>query len=172
MQSHELEALAGRLDKLERQNRRLKWTVFAVPLIGTALIGLVAADPGKDTRKDTVITQNLILQDEKGKTTATLTTEKDGPHFVLYDRKGKVRVRIAADFEGKGPAVFLLDKKDNVRATLRTLEDGGPAFHLFGEKEKHWITMGGHSDNGVPFIQLQDRDGKVIWAVGGTNVKK
>jgi hypothetical protein len=173
MQPNSLESLVGRLDTLERQNWRLKLAVYAVPLIGLALVALVAADTGKDgNKKDTVTTQKLILQDDKGKTTALLENWKDGPHLLLLDGKGQTRVNIAANSEGNGPAVFLVDAKDKCRATLRMLNDDYPAFYLYGEGGKSWVVMDVNKDNRQPFIELHYRDGSHGWGVGGYSFKK
>jgi|GEM_PF-2866822 hypothetical protein len=164
-ESHSNQVMSGRLDILESQNRRLKRVVFALPLIGIAVVGLTAADSGKGAKDNTITTQKLILVDEKGKTTASLTTEKDGPHFVLFDRAGRTRLRITANTDEKGPAVFLVDTKNAAKATLRIVENGDGFLELRGDERDGYAKMGFHDGNRAPLIEL-GREGKIVWGKG------
>src|SRR5262249_3512408 len=121
MQSH-VPSLSERVDRLERQNRRLRWLLLGLPVV-TLLVGAHAQRAvwkGK-----TVTPEEFILSDPNGKMRATLMLQKDAPRLFLLDSDGRVRVNLAADSEGNGPALFLVNK-EKVVATLRSYKDQGP----------------------------------------------
>jgi hypothetical protein len=120
--SENCDSLEFRLDRLERSNNRLRWLLLGVPLV-ILIMGAQA--------------QQSVW---KGK---TVTAEE----FVLTDSDGKykeqnVRIRLSADPDGRGPALFLVNAKHKVVATLRTDKsadgkglDGGKLY-LLDEDEK------------------------------------
>lgn len=142
-----LEEVRVRLVKLERQNRRLK-QMGAVALIAAASLFLM----GQASSKKTVEANEFILRDDSSNVRARLSMNVPagaapgfpaGPQLVLFDEKGKERVKLMAvagwdaglmlyDAEGRnrgsftesdafdiGPVLMLLDKKGNLQTRLR-----------------------------------------------------
>jgi hypothetical protein len=87
------ESIATRLERLERQCRRLRRAgiVFAI-LVGTpVLLVLVAASLSDGTREAT----SLLIRDQQGKVRMDLGTWKDGsPRLVFADRGGTIRLEV------------------------------------------------------------------------------
>ncbi len=168
----DLDHVRNRLVVIEAQVRWLKRLIIAGPALGLALAGLLAADSITDSAKfKTVTTERLSLVDERGRQTASLTTESSGPQLVLHDSKGQARVRIAA-FHTSGPAILLRDADNKLRASLKTNQNHEAEFSLNGENEEPWIAMG-LSDSRSPYILLNAPDGKSpVWRISSDTVQK
>jgi hypothetical protein len=114
-----IETLARRLDRVERENRRLKRSgvvalavIAAIVLMGQAASKL--APPGKPGK--VVGAEQFIVHDARGGVRATLGTLPDGTvRLVLYDRgnPGETRVILSAGPEGS-PVLSFSDKKGKV----------------------------------------------------------
>jgi len=112
-------AVLARLDKLERQNRRLK-RAGAVALIAVAAIVLMGQAAPK----------SRIVEAEK---------------FVLRDAKQRVRARLETD-ENSSPALHLYDKESNRRVSLYLTEDGEPVMSLRNARGKPQAELGLNAD--------------------------
>ena len=114
-----METLARRLDRVERENGRLKRSgvvalavIAAIVLMGQAASKL--APPGKPGK--VVGAEQFIVHDARGGVRATLGTLPDGTvRLVLYDRgnPGETRVILSAGPEGS-PVLSFSDKKGKV----------------------------------------------------------
>ena len=114
-----METLARRLDKVERENRRLKGAgvaalavIAAVGLMGQAASKL--APPGKPGK--IVGAEQFIVHDARGGVRAELGTLPNGTvRLVLYDRgnPGETRVILSAGPE-TSPALTFSDKVGKV----------------------------------------------------------
>lgn len=72
-----------------------------------------------------VVSDNFILRDAAGNTTAQLTTSGDGtPAFFIYDSHGVVRVSIGLYPDG-APGVVLNDSKGLAGAIMRLVDNNG-----------------------------------------------
>lgn len=123
MSNGEKEAILARIEKLERQNRRLKLGGLICLLAITSIVvtgGLVGQTQQHKTTKST-----------KPKTTAPTTPaaplvpEKlEAESFVLKDPSGRDRAELAMG--GTGPALRLLDQSGTALVTI-SLNDGTPS---------------------------------------------
>lgn len=159
-------SLALRVARLERQNRRQRLVLLALPVVGL----LLGAAQVADWKGRSVTTEKLILVDSNGNERGSFAAEAEGSQLVLRDKNGRVRVRTYADYEGKGPAFFLINEKDKVAATLRMI-DNGPIMVLGNEDGKHLVTIGKSVGNGVGFIEFYDDKGTLKGGYGGTAFK-
>jgi hypothetical protein len=141
----QIQSLEVRLNRMERENRRLRWLLLGLPAIAL----LIGAQAQKAVWKGkTVVAEEFILADPDGKTRASLMMLKDGAHLVLQDQDGKARVRLAANPDGAGPLLYLYTKD-----------------------EKAALAAGQSKDNGIGFVEFYD-DGKIKGGVGGSALKK
>ncbi|MFQ5804651.1 MAG: hypothetical protein ACE5JQ_17315 [Candidatus Methylomirabilales bacterium] len=114
-----MDTLAQRLDRVERENRRLKRAgvvalavIVAVVLMGQATWKL--APPGKPGK--VVGAEQFIVHDARGGVRAVLGTLPDGTvKLVLYDRgnPGETRIILSAGPEAS-PALSFSDKAGKV----------------------------------------------------------
>ena len=81
-----METLARRLDRVERENRRLKKAGVAI-LAGIAALVLMGHVVGEKV----VAAERFVLLDSSGQPRAVLAVAKGGSGLYLYDNKGKLR---------------------------------------------------------------------------------
>ena len=80
--------ITQRLDRIERQNRRLKLGIFAI-VLGFGAYFLIV---GRQPTSQTVTARKFLLVDHNGKTRASLAMNGFGqPEFRLLDTSGKVQ---------------------------------------------------------------------------------
>jgi hypothetical protein len=94
--------------------------------------------------------RTLSLQDRSGKTKVELTADREGGRLILYDDHAKPRVTVRADVQGTGPELSFLG------------EDGRAWILMAG----NWTAREGKVERVVPFILVQDRQGKPVGLLG------
>ena len=168
--SDESESLEARLNRLERRCRWQSRLMIALPVVGL-MLGASASQMA-DWKGKSVTTEKLTLVDAQGKDVASLAAGANGAELMLRDAKGRTRARVAADFEGQGPAVFLVGENDKVRAVVRSFEDKtGPLFALTNEDGSTLVAAGRSKTNGVGFVDFHDSKGTWKGGVGGNGLK-
>jgi hypothetical protein len=130
----ELAAVVGRLEKVERQNRRLKFAGVMVLVLAAAGLLMGQATPGR-----VVQAEKVVLQEASRKVRAELGTFPDGRvALVLYDKDRMTRIELRVLRDDRA-GLLLYDKDAKVRIALRVLPDGRPILSLFDKDEKlHW----------------------------------
>jgi hypothetical protein len=158
MNERTMNLLARRLDRLERENRRLKRVGSAV-LIGLAILALMGqATPARVQKL--VEAERFVLRDTNGKLRATLSMEDGSPSLSLHDEV--LRFRAVLGVAGGSPALELLDQAQTIRATLIAL-DGAPVLTLNDQAGKHRAMLSVADSGGSPALEFFDQAGKVIW---------
>lgn len=110
--------LARRFEKLEQQNRYLKYAVVA---IGLALALPWVLGAVKDTRNQTVHGRRFVLSDGKGKLRAFLGADEDEEGRVglyLYDQLGKRSAALYVKKGHSGLALYGNASKERARLDL------------------------------------------------------
>jgi hypothetical protein len=148
-------AIEERLEKLERQNRRMKLAGLGAMVIAGAFV-LMGQASGPRTPPE-VRAKSFVLVDANGETRARLymSASAKGPELDLLDAKGNPRVVLGAS--GTSGGLDLLDAKGNERLTL----DGppiGPALVLSDANGNTRAEMDAFSDS--PELDLYDASGK------------
>ncbi|MCH7540625.1 MAG: hypothetical protein IH999_09560 [Proteobacteria bacterium] len=141
-----LSAVGGRLERLEKQNRRLKYAGAAILLLISAvlLMGQVAPVPEGIAAREFIVLDaygtprailtatesggGLSLHDPDGNVRALLISSEEGTVLTLFDADGTERVMLEAT-EG-GPGLYLRDANENLRVGLALIE-AEPALGLF-----------------------------------------
>ncbi len=115
--------LIGRLEKLGRDNRRLKRFVFFVLVVTTALATIYAMQPVPQKMK----AHEFDMVDSSGKVTAVIKNRTiEAEQFILRDSQGRARIIIgtpkfsgvAVDLGANDPAIWISDEKGMDRAIL------------------------------------------------------
>ena len=121
-------SLEQRLEKVERENSRLKvlGSVMLLGMAGALCLGL-ASNPSKKLEAEV-----LVLKNAQGKPQMILGAGDDGPALTILDKNGKLRVNLGVGQDG--PALDLLDAAENPRAQLMITEDQGPLLNFFDAK--------------------------------------
>ncbi len=145
------QTILERLEKLERQNQRLKRSGLAASL----LLGVVLL-MGQATRKSrTVEAERFNLLDSTGKTRAELLMLTDGPALKLYDSNQVARV-VLSIYQDM-PNLGLYDRSGIVRLGLTDRPQDGPSLWLgdaTGRPRAQLDAIGEH-----PRLYLQDKKG-------------
>ncbi|HET9951675.1 MAG TPA: hypothetical protein VFS09_07775 [Candidatus Eisenbacteria bacterium] len=120
--SSDVSSLVGRLDALERENRRWKRGVLlaATAFAAAAILGM-APPPTR-----TLDLEVLRIVDARGKARAVLAMGDEGPALSFFDEKGRLRANLGVAKEG--PSLDLLDTAESPRAQLTV--DGKQDPHL------------------------------------------
>lgn len=130
--------LARRLDRVERENRRLKRAGIAALAVIAAVVLMGQVTGGRVAK--VVDAEKFILRDWEGKKRAELMTISSGAYLGLDGPDGKTRVTIA-----------VLDE---------------PILTLYGEGEGAGAirVLLGVNDVDSPYLKLVGKDGKVVWS--------
>jgi len=161
-----LNTLTHRLDRLERDNRRLKlggaFLVLALVSVGAMGQVLPKAVP------KVVEAERFVLRDTKGKILAALGTRSSGTVLFLYDQNGKARAGLSLLADGS-PGLVLADQNGKERATLIVLADGSPSLSLADQNGKTRAGLSLLAD-GLPLPSLvladQNEKSRAVLTVG------
>ena len=181
-----METLAQRLDRVERENRRLKQAgvvalavIAAVVLMGQATgsevakviqaekfvvrdaAGTVRATLGSDP-----IFTELMLADDKGHKRFQLSVGSFGQFLSFLDSNGQQRMKMSTLGVPGSPlgvvGISVFDPNNRLQILLGTSTAGkaqtGPIL-LFADQDEKMRARLGLSEHGVPFLQLSDKEG-------------
>jgi len=184
MDSTALDRLTQRLDRLERENRRLK-RIGGVAVIGLAAVALMGQTmPGKVAK--VVEAEQFVLRDASGTIRGRLHTSSNGiAGLFLSSGTASAGLRVGADGlailamsehgeprvvlgnHKNSPEVLLIDKSNKVRVKLEIEGDGEPRLALYDGARQPRVAVGTQSDGG-PGVVLLDENGRLRAALGSS----
>jgi hypothetical protein len=153
------EALAARMDHVEREYRRLR-RLNAILLVGMALVvGLAAAMialagqyglPG--TTADIVAARQFVLRGDNGVIRGAWGTEKDGTlRLVLQDAAARPRVKLNLLNDGASGLTFS-DSLGRPRAVFAALPDQSSSIVLADQAGRSRLVLGLSPDGGATLV--------------------
>ncbi len=174
----EMDALLSRVERLERQNRRLKQGAV-VFVLAIASVGLMAqtkqkpatsssgqrqkprtsapATPPAPAGPTAIDAQGFILKDMNGHVRAELGLTGSTPSLKFKDENGSALVTLALNDTPAGPMLLLSDPEHHASVALSVLEHSGPQLALTGERADIQAHIG-VAPEGTTF-ELSDKDG-------------
>lgn len=166
----ETESLEDRLRTLEaklaRAERRFRLVLASLGIailacaVSWTVIGITgraqAQKPGETGK--VIRASKFILEDENGRTRATLGVTEDGPSLGLYDETGKNRAALRV--VSNGTALCVIGENGKTGATLFVGEQG-PGLGLYDEDGKTRAALTVLKDG--PGLVLADEMGKTVW---------
>jgi hypothetical protein len=176
-QAPEVAAVLARLEKVERQNRRLRGAGIAVFVLAAAGLLMGQAMP----KARIVEAEGFQLKDGQGMVRAELVVDKDGPGLHLRDDNGKERAELVA-LHKAGAELVLRDEDGQGRVWLTALEGGaGLDLEDHGNTRVHLYTRAGGTSlvlsdekgqgrakldvtKDRTWLALFDEKGKSIWS--------
>jgi hypothetical protein len=158
-----MEAVVERLERLERQNRRLRRGGIVVALAAVSLFGACWLRPS-----GTVDAERFVLRDKQGRIRIEIAMSYDfregNPVIRLLDEKGTKLTTLGAGLlriaDGKGVEATLLDNmlqfnnEAGVSARLGGAKEGGSLF-LFGLSRGGSILLNADTSG----LEISDGDG-------------
>ena len=124
--------LASRLDRVERQNRWMKYTLLVLVLVVGYFTFEVVFPNGVVVHKTLLESKELKLLDSKGQTRLFLRMYSRVPVLQVLDTQGKPRMSLGLRFDDT-PFIDLSDKTGRTRATFEMTAEDSPALRLFDE---------------------------------------
>lgn len=190
-----MEALARRLDRVERENRRMKQAGAVVLAMISAVVLMGQVPPNKVVDAEVIILRDakgkprgglfvnsdglvaLALSDMDGITRAEVGVRADGTtHLLFRDKTSKPRVILR--HREDATAFFFADKGDRPRALLSLEADDSLSLNLYDHGVLNfWDKAGknrlvlGVSGDGSPALRLIDKAGVVRADLGSTSLK-
>jgi hypothetical protein len=189
--------LTARLERMERVNRGLGWSLAAVAVLAVLLVPFVVLTllqsrlPALNV--DSIGAERFVVRNASGARVATLFAAADGmPNLIMYDGQNRQRLSIALNTSGS-PYVGLSDTDARLRATLALNSSQDPnllfvdpktivrlAIGVRGEEPSVWLADAqgklraqlGLDSKQEPVLRLHGPDGKVQWdATAGAATK-
>jgi hypothetical protein len=132
MSAVNMEAVIERIAALERERRQLLWGAGAV--LSIALITMISQSHAISGR-GTIVAENFVLKDAKGKTRAALSMSPDGsPSLSFLDSHGDAKVRLHTS-DGQHSALTFLEK-ERVQMALTATSAGVTNLQMFGKDRR------------------------------------
>jgi len=139
--------LAERVERLERENRRLK-RVGAALGIGAALFFAVGAGGAK------VIDAERIVLSKDGTERAVLETDKEGSALLRFlDKKGNERLSLSVGDFGPSLDMRSSNGEDEVKLAIAA---GAPQFHLSSPGKMVALVTHGGKDGAAELVVYDD----------------
>ena len=151
--------LESRVDRLERENRRLKRLGVTALVVAGLIVGLGQARP---RQPEEVRATKFVLVDEGGQQRATLGIENGGPALVLEDTTGRGVVQLQVPKIPDKPSLYLRDPRESARVEL-AMTMNGPVLH-FTDKTGTRVRLAANELN-APLAAIYDEDGKQLFKV-------
>jgi hypothetical protein len=146
-----IEAVAERLDGLERENRRLRWVAAGMFIAAAVLATETHLSKGPRTRGVHEV-EKVVIRDKEGRLRASFGLDESGmPGLKMYDSRGLEQIVLGTPSDMNSTLAFF-DKGQN-RLTLDSSIDGSSALRFFdkGEKSSSVLFMGPDGSTGLTF---------------------
>ena len=148
-----------RVNKLERENRRIK-KLGLTALVAVGLI--IALGQARPQQPDVIRTTKFVLVDENGQQRATLGIENGGPALVLEDTNGRGVVQLQVPKIPDKPSLYLSDPRESTRVEL-PMTMNVPVLH-FTDKTGTRVRLAANELN-APLAAIYDEEGKQLFKV-------
>ena len=130
-----LDTLRKRLERLERESRRLKRATLLIIVGATAALLMGQIAPHRPVK--TLEAEEFVLRDGRGQIKASLGTTQGPSATILqiHGENGKPRTRVTVSSDGTS-SLEVLDSSEQVRVLLGVRENGSPRIWLGNEAGK------------------------------------
>jgi hypothetical protein len=172
-ESRELGAVLSRVERLEKENRRLKQgaLLFLLAAVSVGLMAQTRQTPSTQRPRGrapatapapagptAVEAQGFILKDSNGHVRAELGFMGSSPSLKFKDESGSALVTLALNSDSPGgPMLLLSDPQHHGSVALSVLEHAGPQLSLSGERADIQLHMAVAPDGTT--LELSDKDG-------------
>lgn len=163
----DLTFITNRIEKLERQNRRLKIGALLALLIVGSLVVIAARPLNVQTA------EKFVVVDASGRTLAVLGPDTEGlPGLSIRDTvTGKERAWLGLWGQGKEVNLGFYDRNQKERSRLGILADGTARLNIDDDagKLRAWFGQsGGGKESGVGFYDANEKERAWLGIASGT----
>jgi hypothetical protein len=155
--SREKISLHERLERVEKQNRRMKnYMIFlVVTLLAFAAMG--AKEGPQDEHFRQITAEGITIVDATGQEFILIGSDKEeGTGIRILNKAGKPVVGIGTTADEGGSGIMVSDKEGRPRIGLG-LDEGVPSVALVNEKGKKFLAMGGNEE-GYGFVIMDENE--------------
>ncbi len=145
-----------RIEKIEKQNRRLKsyMIFFIITLLAFLLMGAKAGLNNGHFRQITA--EAITIVDGAGQELILIGSGKDGTGIRILNKAGKRVVGIGITADERGSGILVADKEGRPRFGLG-MDMGLPSFALTDENGKKIMAMGG-DEKGYGLVIMDENE--------------
>jgi hypothetical protein len=186
MEKRLIDALAERIEGLERREGRWRLAAVFLALSWAVTVGIGAAATQPNTIRATHIVvvdsegteritlsamnrPSVVLRDKTGKGRLSLQLRENEPSLGLFDADGKVR-RLSLQLNENGPSLALFDPNGKVLSHFDASDSGGSGL-FFGDPTKRsaGLSIGVAPETFLPSINMSDGKSKPRMTMGVTS---
>jgi hypothetical protein len=157
MDTLNIDALAERVERLERENHRWRWG--AGVLLTCCLVAMITGARRADDTK-VVEAEQFVVRDKDGKERARLgISSGDCPALFLRGKDGKTRAMLQSSDEDVG-GLFLTGRHGGLSVVLHAESRASNSpFFVLRRDDRHLINMNVGSGASLPWLTFQDESG-------------
>jgi len=154
--SREKATLHERMERIEKQNRRLKnYMVFLVlSFLALAVMGAKAGPNDGHFRQ--IIAERISFIDGAGQERMLMGSSEEGTGIKVLNKAGKKVLGIGIDADEKGSGILVADKEGRPRIGLG-IDEGVPSVVMVDENGKKILAMGG-DEKGYGFVVMDENE--------------
>jgi len=154
--SMEKAALHERIERIEKQNRRLKKTMFLLVVSLLALAVLGAKSGPNDGHFRQIIAERISFVDGTGQERMLIGSSEEGTGIRILNKAGKKALGIGITGDEGGSGILVTDKEGRPRIGLG-IDEGVPSVVMVDENGKKILAMGG-DDKGYGFVIMDENE--------------
>ena len=149
--------LSERINRVEKQNRRLKTCMVVLSMSFLALV-LIGAKAGvNDGHFRQVIAEGISIVDDTGQEIMLIGSQKGvGTGIRILNKAGKRIVGIGVTADEGGSGILVADKEGRPRIGMG-MDEGIPSLVITNENEKKILAMGGDM-KGYGFVVMDENE--------------
>ncbi len=145
-----------RIEKIEKQNRRLKNYMVFLVLSFLALAIMGAKTGPNDGHFRQITAERISFVDGAGQERMLIGYSEEGTGIKVLNKAGKKVLGIGIDADEEGSGILVADKEGRPRIGLG-LDEGVPSVVMVNENEKKILAMGG-DEKGYGFVVMDENE--------------
>ena len=150
-------SLHERLEKIEKQNQRMKTYMILLSITFLALAAIGAKEATQDGHFRQITAEGITVVDAAGQELILIGSDKmEGIGIRINNWEGKKIVGIGSTADESGTGIMVLDKQGRPRIGLG-MDEGVPSVALVNDKGKKFLAMGG-DEKGYGFVIMDENE--------------
>ncbi len=139
----EIAKLQTRLDRIERQNNRMKRLLVVLTILLVPLFLLGAKHGANDAQFGQITATGITIRDASGMEIIAIGSDKEqGSGISIFNKAGKRAIALGIPADGEGSGIMVADAEGRPRIGLG-MDEGIPGIALVDEKGAKILAMGG-----------------------------